>query len=247
MGTIGQEQASTAMTSSVIVSLDFDSASDAMALVALLGAEADHYKAGLQTLTAAGPDLPRHLVSLGKSVFLDLKLHEIPNSVAGAVREAGKLGVTWVTVHASAGSAVLRAAVDAAASFPHLKVLALTVITSLSDEDLPEIGLAPSVDAQVQRLALLASKAGCQGVVASAREARLLRRILPEGALIVCPGIQLLGSGGGDQMRVADPAAAAEAGASHVVIGRAITAAGDPVMAFRTATNAFRDGARRAA
>jgi orotidine-5'-phosphate decarboxylase len=243
---IDRQQTSTAMTSSVVVSLDFDSASDAMALVALLGAEADRYKVGLQTLTAAGPDLPRHLVSLGKRVFLDLKLHEIPSSVAGAVREAGKLGATWVTVHASAGSAVLRAAVDAAASFPHLEVLALTVITSLSDEDLPEIGLAPSVDAQVERLALLAHKAGCHGVVASAREAKRLRQILPQGALIVCPGIQLPGGGGGDQMRVADPAAAAQAGASHVVIGRAITGADEPVAAFRIAVNAFLDGTRRA-
>lgn len=233
------------MTSPVIVALDFESASDAAALVERLGFEADHYKVGLQMLTAAGPDLLRHLVSLGKSVFLDLKLHEIPSSVAGAVREAGKLGATLVTVHACAGSAVLRAAVDAAASFPHLKILALTVITSLSDEDLPEIGLAPSVDAQVERLALLASKSGCHGVVASAREAKRLRQILPAGALIVCPGIQLLGSEGKDQARVAAPAAAAEAGASHVVIGRAITAASDPVSAFRSAMDAFLDGARR--
>jgi orotidine-5'-phosphate decarboxylase len=235
------------MTSPIIVALDFESASDAIALVERLGVEADHYKVGLQMLTAAGPDLLHHFVSLGRSVFLDLKLHEIPNSVAGAVREAGKLGATLVTVHASAGSAVLRAAVDAAASFPRLKVLALTVITNLSDEDLPEIGLAPSVATQVERLALLASKAGCHGVVASAREAKRLRQILPEGALIVCPGIQLLGHGGGNQMRLADPAAAAEAGASHVVIGRAITAAGNPVTAFRSAMSAFLEGARKVA
>lgn len=230
------------MTSPVIVSLDFESASDAIALVERLGFEADHFKVGLQMLTAAGPDLLRNLTRLGKSVFLDLKLHEIPNSVAGAVREAGKLGASLVTVHASAGSAVLRAAADAAAPFPHLKILALTVITSLSDQDLPEIGLPPSVDAQVERLALLASKAGCHGVVASAQEAKRLRQILPADALIVCPGIQLLGSGGRDQARVADPAAAAEAGASHVVIGRAITAARDPASAFRSAMDAFLEG-----
>lgn len=196
-------------------------------------------------LTAAGLDLLRQLISLGRSVFLDLKLHEIPDSVAGAVREAGKLGATLVTIRASAGSAVMRAAADTATSFPHLKVLALTVITSLSNEDLPEIGLAPSVDAQVDRLALLASKAGCQGVVASAREAKRLRQILPAGTLIVCPGIQLLGGGGRDQARAADPAVAAEVGASHVVIGRAITAASDPVSAFRSAIDAFLDGAQR--
>ena len=99
-------------------------------------------------------------------MFLDLKLHEIPDSVAAGVQAAGKLGASMVTVHASAGSAVLRVAVGAAAQFPNLKVLALTVITSLSDQDLPEIGLAPSVQQQVQRLALLAASAGCQGVVA---------------------------------------------------------------------------------
>ncbi|MDZ4357154.1 MAG: orotidine-5'-phosphate decarboxylase [Variovorax sp.] len=235
------------MPNPVVVSLDFETATEAIALVERLGPEADHYKIGLQMLTEAGPDLPRHLVNLGKSVFLDLKLHEIPSSVAGAVRASGKLGATLVTVHACAGSAVLRAAVDAAAPFPDLKVLALTVITSLGDHDLPEIGLAPSVDAQVKRLALLASGAGCHGVVASAREAKSLRQVLPEGTLIVCPGIQLHGAGGKDQLRIAGPAEAAAAGATHVVIGRAITATEDPLSAFRSAVSAFLDGARSVA
>ncbi|MBN8748055.1 MAG: orotidine-5'-phosphate decarboxylase, partial [Variovorax sp.] len=211
----------------------------ALALVERLGPEAEHYKIGLQMLTEAGPDLARHLVNSGKSVFLDPKLHEIPSSVAGAVRAAGRLGATLVTVHACAGSAVLRAAAAAAAPFPSLKVLALTVITSLGDSDLTEIGLTPSVDVQVKRLALLADSVGCHGVVASAREARSLRSILSEGRLIVCPGIQLHGGGGGDQLRVAGPAEAAAAGATNVVIGRAITAAADPLLAFRNAVSAF--------
>lgn len=190
------------MRSPVIVALDFESKAEAMALVDLLGPDASFYKVGLQLLTEEGPGVLRELVASGKQVFLDLKLHEIPNSVANAVRAAGKLGAEMVTVHASAGSAVLRAAVEAAAPFPELKVLALTVITSLADEDLPEVGLAPSVRGQVERLAALAAKCGCHGVVASAIEAEYLVARLPSGTLIVTPGIQLAGNGGGDHVRV---------------------------------------------
>ncbi|XHS78080.1 orotidine-5'-phosphate decarboxylase [Burkholderiaceae bacterium UC74_6] len=231
------------MSSPVIVSLDFESGDEALALVRLLGPAADAYKIGLQTLTEAGPSLVRELVRSGHQVFLDLKLHEIPNSVAGAVRAAGKLGASTVTVHASAGSAVLRAAVAAAKPFPQLRVLALTVITSLVDADLTEIGLAPSVEQQVLRLAALAGDAGCHGVIASANEVAPLRRLLPAQALIVCPGIQLPGSASTDQARLAGPRAAAEAGASQVVIGRAITAAADPVEAYRLALTEFLEGA----
>ena len=229
--------------SSVIIALDFESASAAMALVDRLGPDARHYKVGLQLLTEAGPDLVRGLVAAGKEVFLDLKLHEIPNSVAGAVKAAGKLGASLVTVHASAGSTVLRAAVAAAQPFPNLRVLALTVITSLSDQDLPEIGLAPSVQDQVERLARLSAAAGCHGVVASVREAAYLRHILPPGSLIVTPGIQLHDSGANDQVRVATPQAAAMAGASHIIVGRAITAAADPRAAFARVVAGFGCGA----
>lgn len=224
---------------SVIVALDFDSADEARALVGRLGPQASHYKIGLQLLTAAGPALAADLAASGRQVFLDLKLHEIPNSVASAVRAAGRLGATMVTVHASGGPAVLRAAVEAARPFPQLRVLALTVITSLSDADLPAIGLAPSVRDQVLRLARLAAEAGCQGVVASAQEAAWLRGELPPGALIVCPGIQLPTSGATDQARIATPGAAARAGASHVVIGRGIAAAPDAAAVFRAALAAF--------
>lgn len=227
------------MSSPVIVALDFDSAEEARALVGRLDPQADHFKIGLQLLTAAGPEIARELAASGRQVFLDLKLHEIPNSVASAVRAAGRMGAAMVTVHASGGSAVLRAAVDAARPFPQLRVLALTVITSLADTDLPEIGLAPSVQEQVLRLARLAAEAGCHGVVASAQEAAWLRDVLPAGALIVCPGIQLPTSTASDQVRVATPGAAARAGASHVVIGRGITAAADPLVAFKAALAAF--------
>lgn len=229
------------MPAPVIVALDFESAAEALALVERLGAQADHYKVGLQLLAETGPQLVTALVQSGKHVFLDLKLHEIPNSVAGAVKAAGKLGVSMVTVHASAGSAVLRAAVAAAKPFPQLKVLALTVITSLCDTDLPEIGLPASVEVQVTRLARLAALSGCHGVVASAHEAAYLSNLLPKGTLIVCPGIQLALGTATDQMRVATPQEAARAGATHIVLGRAITAAPEPAAAFRIALAAFRD------
>jgi orotidine-5'-phosphate decarboxylase len=231
------------MPAPIIVALDFESATEAYKLVERLGSEADHYKVGLQLLTEAGPQFVSALVHLGKRVFLDLKLHEIPNSVAGAVKAAGKLGVSMVTVHASAGSAVLRAAVVAAKPFPQLKVLALTVITSLSDTDLPEIGLPASVEAQVTRLAMLAAHAGCHGVVASAHEAQYLSNTLPEGTLIVCAGIQLAHDSSSDQVRIATPQAAARAGATHIILGRAIAAAQEPAGAFRSALAAFRDDA----
>ncbi|MBC5767960.1 orotidine-5'-phosphate decarboxylase [Ramlibacter albus] len=220
------------MGTAVVVALDFDTEREAMSLVERLGPAAVSYKVGLQALTAAGPRLVRNLVANGKQVFLDLKLHEIPNSVAGAVRAAGDLGVSLVTVHASAGSSVLKAAVQAARPFPQLRVLGLTVITSLADADLPEVGLAPSVEQQVRRLAGLASAAGCHGVVASVQEASFLRESLAPNALIVCPGIQLPDSGDTDQVRVATPAAAVRAGATHIVVGRAVSAAANPVAAY---------------
>ena len=149
---------------------------------------------GLQLLTAEGPSIVRWLVGQGKKVFLDLKLHEIPNSVASAVTVAGSLGASMVTVHASGGSAVLRAAVKAAEPFPQLQVLAVTVITSMAEQDLAEIGVHGSVLAQVERLAALAAAAGCHGVVASAQEAARLRQVLPARMLIVVKSPQAHGS-----------------------------------------------------
>lgn len=225
--------------SPVIVALDFDSLDRAEALVARLGAAADHYKIGLQLLTAAGPEAVKRLVAAGKSVFLDLKLHEIPNSVAGGVTAAGTLGASLVTVHASAGSAALRAAVEAAKPFPALKVLAVTVITSLSEEDLHEIGLTPPVSAQVERLTKLALACGCHGAVASVWEASYLRSQVPSGFLLVTPGIRIESSAGGDQARVSTPEAAAASGSTYIVVGRGITAAADPVSAYKSALSKF--------
>ncbi len=212
----------------IIVSLDFPTAAAAADLVMQLGAAATFYKVGLQLLTVAGPSVVRELVDAGKSVFLDLKLLEIPSSVAGAVTAAGQLGASMVTVHASGGSAVLRSAVQAASQFPQLKILALTVITSMSDQDLKEVGVASTIPEQVARLGRLATAAGCHGVVSSPLEARLLREVLPPRALIVTPGTQLSGDEQSDHARAATPAQAIGAGATHVVIGRPISRALNP-------------------
>jgi orotidine-5'-phosphate decarboxylase len=218
--------------SCVIVALDVESSAQAMALVEQLGAATSFYKVGLQLLTAEGPAVVRELVAVGKQVFLDLKLFEIPNSVAGAVAAAGQLGVSMVTVHASGGSAVLRAAVEAARPYPQLKVLALTVITSMRDQDLVEVGVSASVQEQVVRLARLAVQAGCHGVVASPQEAQFLRGMLPVGSLIVTPGTQLPGEATSDQARTATPAEAVRAGATHLVVGRSITRSLNPAQVF---------------
>jgi orotidine-5'-phosphate decarboxylase len=228
-----------AMPPPIIVALDFATRAEAIALVHALGPEAAFYKVGLQLLAEEGPSVVRELKAQGKVVFLDLKLHEIPNSVAAAVRASGKLGVSMVSVHASAGSAVLRAAVAAAAAFPDLKVLALTVITSLTDAELPEIGLPPSVRHQVERLAILAVECGCHGVVASANEASYLSRLLPHGTLIVTPGIQLANAGATDQARTASPEFARQSGATHIVVGRSITQAANPQSAYQATLSAI--------
>ncbi|MEU5214960.1 orotidine-5'-phosphate decarboxylase [Streptomyces sp. NPDC020807] len=233
----------TASPHGVVVALDFDNRREAEELVDRLGDDCRFYKIGIELLTAAGPDLVRSLVDRGKEVFLDLKLFEIPHSVAGAVRAAGALGVSLVTVHAMGGTGILSAAVEAARDFPRLRVLALTVVTSMTSSDLADIGVAPSVstDEQVLRLARLAEAAGCHGVIASPREAGPLRDALGPDALIVTPGVALPGGPGegadgqpaGGHARTGTPRAAVAAGASHVVVGRAVTRAADPAAALR--------------
>ena len=219
--------------SRIIIALDFESEVEASHLVAQLGTEAQFYKVGLQLLTAEGPSFVRRLIAADKQVFLDLKLLEIPNSVAGAVTAAGHLGVSMVTVHASGGSAVLRAAVEAARPFPYLKVIALTVITSLRDQDLSGIGVGGTVSEQVIRLAHLAAAAGCHGVVASPQEAKLLRAALPREMLIVTPGTQLPDDAKNDQARTTTPAEAIQAGSTHLVVGRSICGSRHPAAVFR--------------
>jgi orotidine-5'-phosphate decarboxylase len=215
----------------LIVALDVDSARQAQHIVQSVGESASTFKVGKQLFTAEGPHLVRELVDSGKKVFLDLKFHDIPNTVAAAVRQASQLRVSMLTVHASGGSKMLKAAADAAGN--GVLVLAVTVLTSLADEDLSEIGIAGNVQAQVLRLAGLARANGVRGLVASAHEASELRRELGEDLAIVTPGVRPAGTEKGDQARVVTPADALRAGASHIVVGRPISEAKDPARAAR--------------
>jgi len=213
----------------LIVALDVSTAAAAQKIVAAVGDSASCYKVGMQLYTAEGPGIVRDLVASGRRVFLDLKYHDIPNTVAAAVREAAGLGVSMLTVHASGGGKMMRAATEAARNRnAALMVLAVTVLTSLDDNDLDKLGVHGRVKDQVLRLAALALADGCQGVVASAQEASELRSELDGDFAIVTPGIRLAGMDPGDQARVVTPAEAIAAGASHIVVGRPITGAADP-------------------
>jgi orotidine-5'-phosphate decarboxylase len=218
----------------LIVALDVSSASAARKIVAAVGDSAHTYKVGMQLYTAEGPGIVRELVGSGHRVFLDLKYHDIPNTVGAAVREAAQLGVSMLTVHTSGGAQMLRAATEAAAAQAKAPwVLAVTVLTSLADADLNTLGIRENVVGQVLRLAALALANGCRGVVASAREAAALREELGPDFVIVTPGVRPAGTGRGDQIRVVTPAEAVAAGATHIVVGRPITGAIDPAAEAR--------------
>jgi orotidine-5'-phosphate decarboxylase len=212
----------------LIVALDVSSAAAARKIVAAVGDSALTYKVGMQLYTAEGPSIVRELVASGRRVFLDLKYHDIPSTVGSAVREAAQLGVSMLTVHASGGGKMLRAAAEAAASqtAPPL-VLAVTVLTSLDDSDLNQMGVRGNVVDQVLRLATLALSHGCKGVVASAHEAASLRQELGRDFVIVTPGVRPAGSGFADQVRVVTPGEAVASGATYIVVGRPITEAPD--------------------
>jgi orotidine-5'-phosphate decarboxylase len=218
----------------LIVALDVSSAAAARKIVAAVGDSAHTYKVGMQLYTAEGPAVVRELVSSGRRVFLDLKYHDIPNTVGAAVREAAQLGVSMLTVHASGGAQMLRAATEAAAIQAKAPwVLAVTVLTSLDDADLNTLGIRENVVGQVLRLAALALSNGCRGVVASAHEAAALREDFGQEFVIVTPGVRPAGSGRADQVRVVTPAEAVAFGATHIVVGRPITAAADPAAEAR--------------
>ena len=223
--------ASFGMRERLIVALDVSSTGEAERLVQQIGEAAGIYKVGLQLFTAEGPGLVRELVASGKKVFLDLKLHDIPNTVGHAVKTAAELGVHMLTVHASGGARMLQAAVEAAAG--RVNLLAVTVLTSLTNDDLPATGIQDKVVDQALRMAALAKSAGCPGIVASPRELQPLRKLLGENFLIVTPGIRPAGTEANDQQRTANPAQAIRNGASHIVVGRPITHAADPAQAAR--------------
>ncbi|HEY1810068.1 MAG TPA: orotidine-5'-phosphate decarboxylase [Acidobacteriaceae bacterium] len=219
------------MDSRLIVALDLPSAEPALALADRLHQHVRWLKVGLELYCSEGPALVRELRHRGFSVFLDLKLHDIPNTVAAAVRSAAATGAQLLTLHAAGGPAMLRAASDAAASLPNPpQLLAVTVLTSMDQAQLAAIGVTASPAEQVQRLAAVAADSGISGLVSSAEEVATLRTSYPQATLVI-PGIRPAGAAIGDQKRVATPAAALAAGASFLVIGRPIIQAADPVAA----------------
>jgi orotidine-5'-phosphate decarboxylase len=218
----------------LIVALDVSTAAAARKIVAAVGDSALTYKVGMQLYTAEGPQVVRDLVASGRRVFLDLKYHDIPTTVAAAVHEAAQLGISMLTVHAAGSGKMLRAAVDAARAVnPALLVLGVTVLTSLDEGDLEKIGIRGTVQDEVLRLSALALANGCQGIVTSARETSTLRVKLGDEFTIVNPGVRPAGSSHGDQVRVVTPAEAIAAGASYIVVGRPITEAADPAAQAR--------------
>jgi len=213
----------------VFVALDTTDLDHARQLAARLRGSVGGLKLGLEFFNAHGPAGVKPFVEMGLPVFLDLKYHDIPNTVAGAVRAAAGLGVSILNVHAQGGAAMMRAALEAAKSVsPSTQVIAVTMLTSLGDEDLPSLGLKPPVGDQVLRLASLTQQCGLDGVVCSAHEIARLRKELGPDFLLVVPGIRPAGAELGDQRRVMGPAEARDAGADILVIGRPITGASDP-------------------
>ncbi|HEV3201309.1 MAG TPA: orotidine-5'-phosphate decarboxylase [Bryobacteraceae bacterium] len=209
----------------IIVALDVESAEEARALVCRLGNHIDFYKVGMELYAAAGMGIVRELLDQGKRVFLDLKLYDIPETVKRAVGQVSSTGVTFLTIHA-VGS-VMRAAIQGREG-DGLKLLAVTVLTSFSREDLDDLGYSCEVSEMVATRARQAMAAGVDGVVASPLEAAAVRRILGPNGILVTPGVRSEGRAKGDQKRVATPAEAIHDGADYLVMGRQITRAPDP-------------------
>jgi len=229
----------------VIVALDFANPMHALALADRLDPAACALKVGKELFVIAGPEPVRWMIGRGFRIFLDLKFHDIPNTVAQACAAATRLGVWMLNVHAAGGSAMLvaaRASVDATAAVigrPRPLLIAVAVLTSLGDQDLADVGVAESAPRQALRLARLTAAAGLDGVVCSAVEAPGLRSALGPRFTLVTPGIRPAGSSKDDQTRVITPEAAVANGADYLVIGRPITQAPDPVAALAAINNAL--------
>jgi len=219
--------------SRIIVSLDFNTAEQALELVAKLQPDLCRLKVGKELFTKAGPVMVEKLIDKGFDVFLDLKFHDIPTTVAKACAVSADLGVWMVNVHASGGAEMMLLAREEIEKKPHQPLLiAVTILTSTNQEALTELGIQCSVEEQVMRLAQLASDAGLDGVVCSAHEVKMLRDNLGEEFKLVTPGIRPSGSNKNDQKRVMTPAQAINAGSDYLVIGRPITQAADPGQAL---------------
>ena len=215
----------------VIVALDFDNVEQANQLVEQLEPSACKLKVGKEMFTLFGPEFVKSLINKGFDVFLDLKFHDIPNTVAKACKAAAEMGVWMVNVHASGGAEMMRKAKQAieSSSHPQTKLIAVTVLTSMDQDQLNDVvpGVTPAE--QVAKLAAITADSGLDGVVCSAKEAVMLRKLLPESFLLVTPGIRPAGADVGDQKRVMTPVDAIEAGVSYLVMGRPITQADDPL------------------
>ncbi len=221
----------------LIVALDVQTRAEAVEKVKAIGDGVGFYKIGLELFTAEGPDVVKAVKDLGKKVFLDLKFHDIPRTVERAVRSGGKLGVDLMTIHSVGAGAMIRAAVEAAAEFGEAgpKILAVTVLTSLDQNDLADVGIVGRTPAeQVAAMARFATENGAHGLVCSPMEVGSLSKSLRAGTLFVTPGVRPAGAAVGDQKRVATPADAVRDGATHLVVGRPILAASDPVAAARS-------------
>jgi orotidine-5'-phosphate decarboxylase len=215
----------------IIVALDFSAVEEARALAGRLGGRVGMFKVGSQLFTAGGPSFVRELTGRGEKVFLDLKFHDIPNTVAGAVSAACQLGVSLLDVHALGGRAMMEAAVGALPAMG-ARLLAVTVLTSMDEAAHAGVGLGGQVADSVRRLAALAKETRLDGVVASPHEVPLIREVCGSDFLVVTPGIRPAGAAKGDQARAATPRAALDAGSDLLVVGRPITAAPDPLRAL---------------
>lgn len=223
----------------IIVALDYDCAADALLLAAKLDPQLCRVKVGKELHTAAGPQVVDALMARGFEVFLDLKFHDIPNTVASACKVAASQGVWMMNVHASGGKKMLAAARDAVNSFNSHKplLIAVTVLTSLAQDELGDIGLDPDMKAAVLNYATLAFDAGLDGVVCSAQEAAWLKARFGAAFQLVTPGIRLAEDAKGDQSRVVTPTDAIKMGADYLVIGRSITHAPDPIATLHKINN----------
>ncbi|HEU5282322.1 MAG TPA: orotidine-5'-phosphate decarboxylase [Burkholderiales bacterium] len=216
----------------VIVALDYSDAASALALVSRLSPDLCRLKVGKELFTAAGPALVQDLVQRRFDVFLDLKYHDIPNTVAQACRAAAALGAWMLNVHALGGRAMMRAAREALEGDRAPRLIAVTVLTSHAQSDLDEIGIQGSPQSAAVRLAGLARECGLDGVVCSAQEAPALRAAHGPAFLLVTPGIRLASAATDDQKRITTPRAAVECGASYLVVGRPVTRASEPLAAL---------------